>query len=193
MWVAGVRIPTHSNTIALEGSVSMSIYSIYKITNKINGKNYIGYTANWLERKKEHIRCAKKGSKFLLHCAIRKYGEDSFEWELICQSKDSYHLLNEMEPYFIKEYNSFYLTGHGYNMTWGGEGTRGPKTEEHKRKIQASNKGQIPWHKGKHLSEEHKRNLSLSKIGRKFSDEHRRKLSEARKGKSPWNKGLKFK
>jgi group I intron endonuclease len=97
----------------------MKIYSIYKVTNKVNGKLYIGFDSNWPNRKINHKSKAKIGSNRHFHNAIRKYGWDNFEWEVICQSLDGEYLLKVMEPYFIKYYNTF---NNGYNYTLGGEG-----------------------------------------------------------------------
>lgn len=105
----------------------MSIYSIYKATNTTNGKVYIGFTADWPRRKTQHLEAAHRDSSSIFHQALRKYGPDAFEWEVLCQSKDGDHLLNEMEPHFIKEYNSLCNTGHGYNVTTGGRGAVGVK------------------------------------------------------------------
>lgn len=51
-----------------------------------------------------------------------KYGKENFQWEIIYQSLNKEHCLNEMETYFIKEYNS--LIPKGYNMSEGGEGNK---------------------------------------------------------------------
>jgi len=98
----------------------MQIYSIYKITNKTNGKTYIGFDSNWPNRKYQHKSRSKKNKKYHLYLAINKYGWNNFEWDVIYQSTDASHTLKIMEPYFIKEFNSF---TDGYNMTEGGEGT----------------------------------------------------------------------
>lgn len=101
----------------------MQIYSIYKVTNKTNGKCYIGFDSNWPNRQYQHKSKAKKGkSNYLLYLAINKYGWDNFEWTIIYQSTELEHTLKIMEPYFIMEYNSFQ---NGYNMTKGGDGTPG--------------------------------------------------------------------
>lgn len=86
---------------------------IYKITNKINGKVYIGQSINIERRWKEHISDKRKNS--LIHLAIEKYGEKNFNFEIIeeCSQSD----LNQKEQYWIKEYNSF---KNGYNLTRGG-------------------------------------------------------------------------
>jgi group I intron endonuclease len=98
----------------------MFIYSIYKVTNNINKKVYIGYTSKSLEkRKQEHIERATKSAKTRFHLAILKYGIENFTWELLYQSLERVHCKKAMEPYFIKEYNSYQT---GYNSTKGGDG-----------------------------------------------------------------------
>ena len=95
----------------------MKIYSIYKSTNKINNKVYIGFDSSWPSRIQQHKHNSKnKSQKF--YCAIRKYGWDNFTWELLYQSSDKDHTLNFMENYFILEYNSY---ENGYNSTLGGD------------------------------------------------------------------------
>lgn len=57
------------------------------------------------------------------------------------------------------------------------------KSLEHRRRLSESMKGRVPWNKGKHLSESHRRKLSEANIGKKLSLETRQKLSLARKGR----------
>jgi len=93
---------------------------IYKITNKINGKAYIGFTSRSVEeRLQEHRRAF--GNK-ILYKAIRKYGWDNFTKEVIFESWDPKWCLNEIETFFIKIFDTYH---NGYNMTFGGEGTLG--------------------------------------------------------------------
>lgn len=95
----------------------MSIYSIYKATNKITRKSYIGFDSNWPRRKNTHRhKYQKNNSKF--YSSIKKHGWDNFEWSILYQSKNMKHCLNEMETHFIKEFDSY---NNGYNMTLGGE------------------------------------------------------------------------
>lgn len=76
----------------------MNIYSIYKATNISNGKCYIGFTKNFDRRIKDHKKAYPRvNSNF--YYAIRKYGWDSFEWEIIFQSEDLEYCKNTMEPY----------------------------------------------------------------------------------------------
>jgi group I intron endonuclease len=138
----------------------MDIYSIYKATNKINGKVYIGFDSNWPKRQKDHKKDHKKikgNHKF--YNAIKKYGWNNFEWSIIYQSKDAEHTLKSMEPFFIKEFNSYVV---GYNSTLGGEGTLGLKRV---------------------FTTEHIQKLSMSKNGRKRTEEELLKFSKKMKGK----------
>ena len=106
----------------------MHIYSIYKATNKVTGKCYIGFDSNWPRRKLEHKSSAKnKKHNFKFYRAIRKYGWDNFEWSIIYQSKDGEHCKCIMENYFITTFNSMKK---GYNSTLGGEGQLGLKHNE---------------------------------------------------------------
>ena len=100
----------------------MKIDKIYKITNKINGKIYIGKTNKPIEKRlREHIRSAYKNTNnHKFYNAIRKYGEENFEIELIEE------VINESwqdkEIYWINFYDS---VNKGYNTAPGGEGGGG--------------------------------------------------------------------
>lgn len=100
---------------------------IYKVTNKINGKVYIGLTTKELKvRKSKHLyasNCSEKTS-IIFYNAIKKYGWDSFTWEIIDQSYDTENL-KEKERFWIKHYESNLI---GYNMTEGGDGVTGLKS-----------------------------------------------------------------
>jgi group I intron endonuclease len=95
---------------------------IYKITNIVNNKVYIGQTQKTLEERfKHHVNFAKKDYRSKDICfarAIRKYGENNFIIEKIDEA-DSKELLNEKEKYWINFYDSFKS---GYNSTLGGDG-----------------------------------------------------------------------
>lgn len=86
---------------------------IYKITNKINGKQYIGQSINLEHRLNEHRRC--EGDSYI-HNAIKKYGLENFDFEII--ELTSKELLNEREKFWIAYYDSY---NKGYNLTLGGE------------------------------------------------------------------------
>lgn len=117
---------------------------IYKITNTINGKAYIGQTTNLQKRWYQHRN--GYGSKILTKAFI-KYGISNFEFEQIIKisSKDRENLrfiLNTLEVLYIKKYNTFKK---GYNATVGGEGTSGYKMNEQAiQNLRESHIGYIP-------------------------------------------------
>jgi len=91
---------------------------IYKITNRINNKVYIGQTNNIRNRWNEHKRNGSSkelGNNYKLYNAMNKYGINIFDFEIIEGPITNY---NEREKYWISFYNSF---TNGYNMTIGGE------------------------------------------------------------------------
>lgn len=157
----------------------MNTYTIYKATNTINQKIYIGFDSSWPTRQQQHLiesAGPNPDDGSIFHKAIRKYGSDAFTWEVLCQSRDGEHLLNEMEGYFIRLYNSHYLDGHGYNMTYGGEGALGRvQTEETRKKISKAAKGR------KH-SKETLEKMSASLRGVPKSPESNKKRSESLMG-----------
>lgn len=107
---------------------------IYKITNLINGKAYIGADSSdqkkgsrWREHRRltrKYLKENTKSSKYLYN-AMMKYGINNFLYEIIDNAK-SWNELMDLEIFYIKKYNTF--LGPGYNMTPGGEGV---KTLEH--------------------------------------------------------------
>lgn len=101
---------------------------IYKITNNINNKIYIGQSQNieqrWRSHKYESINEKQKPYNYSIHKAFRKYGLDNFSFDIIeIVPKEK---LNEREIYWINYYNSY---KNGYNETLGGEGGPGLKEE----------------------------------------------------------------
>jgi hypothetical protein len=138
----------------------MSYGSIYKIVFP-NGKHYIGLTTTSLEqRTKEHTCCAKNADVKYLYNAIRKYDMvDTLELIEI-DTADTEEELCEKEIGYIIEYNSYYMNGNGYNMTYGGEGTNGYVfTDEVKLKMSEAKKKQFEDHpeKGKEHGERMKK------------------------------------
>lgn len=148
---------------------------IYKATNKINGKIYIGQTIKKLQtRKLSHINAGlAKRDNNIFHNSIRKHGEDNFTWEIVefCDSKGE---LDDMEFHYIKQYDS--LLPKGYNMTAGGGGMLNYKiTEEHRKNLSESHKGYV------HTPEQ-RRKIGEASKGRKHTEEAKRKLSAKRLG-----------
>lgn len=98
---------------------------IYKITNKLNNKCYIGKTERTIEERwQEHCRPSRQKLNLPLYKAFAKYGIENFTVEEIEQCDTS--LLDEREIYWISYFNSY--GENGYNCTGGGEG--GIKTYE---------------------------------------------------------------
>ena len=89
---------------------------IYKITNKLNGKSYIGQSNDINRRFSEH----KNKTDLAIDKAIHKYGSDNFSFEVIeeCNLSD----LDEREQYWIAYYNTY--QGFGYNCSIGGSDSR---------------------------------------------------------------------
>jgi predicted GIY-YIG superfamily endonuclease len=95
---------------------------IYKVTNNINGKIYIGMTTLSLsERMKEHSKKFRLGvRRQAFYSALHKYGWDNFTWEAIEEVSIREDLI-EMEKLYIEHYKST-KKSHGYNETSGGDG-----------------------------------------------------------------------
>ena len=95
---------------------------IYKITNLLNNKIYIGqvYNKSIYDRFRRHISEAKPTSKSYIGRAIAKYGFENFTIKEI-DTANTLEELNEKEKYWIKYYNSTDLN-YGYNLTPGGDG-----------------------------------------------------------------------
>lgn len=140
---------------------------IYKITNLVNKKVYVGQSVNLEERKYRHFLelAGNRHDNSHLQSAFNKYGKENFVFEIIESFPNgiSKEGLTNREDFWIKQYNAL-DRNFGYNGR--DAGSKGKMTAEIKQKISASNRG-------KTLSEEHKRKLSLS-----------------HKNKIPWNKGL---
>lgn len=157
---------------------------IYKITNKLTGKVYIGQTIREPKiRFYEHMN--DKTSMDYFHQAVRKYGSDNFTMEVI-DSAETQEELNNKEIYWIKYYDAYAKdeTSHGYNTNYGGDMNpmfcdvvkekhlqrmRSPET---RKKISETMKKHIQ--DGIFFTEEHRRNISRSMIGNKHFLGHKR-------------------
>lgn len=156
---------------------------VYAITNKINGKQYVGQTIRSLkERWAEH--CKKTSDCSAIIRAIQKYGKENFTIQTIYTAV-SIEELNKKEQEFIKEFNTF--KPNGYNLTTGGLNYL--RSDETKQKFSDVQKGKKNHRFGTKASEETRRKQSESHrgtlnhfFGKTHSKETLQKLSEASKG-----------
>lgn len=89
---------------------------IYKATDKVTGKSYIGQTVDFQRRQHDHYTCKEK---YAFGTEYQKRPQD-FVWEIL--EECPYEKLNEREIYWIAYYDSY---NNGYNMTQGGENADG--------------------------------------------------------------------
>lgn len=132
---------------------------IYKVTNKVNGKVYIGQTKTSLkDRMWRHkgTYLHKNYTHLSFYKALKEYGLDSFDWEVI-ETVRTIEELNEREKYWIRQYNSF--GDGGYNSTRGGNGLSGHKHSD------ISLKKMSEVHLGVKQTDEAKAKQSKSMIG----------------------------
>lgn len=90
---------------------------IYKITNNINKKCYIGQSVDIERRWRQHKYNASQEVKYPLYLAFKKYGLNNFYFEIIQEC--SLDQLDQQEIYWIQFYDSY---KNGYNQTTGGQG-----------------------------------------------------------------------
>ena len=162
----------------------MKIYGvIYKITNKINNKHYIGQTIVGVHKRwNDHIGQSKRLNTVLAK-AIRKYGKENFEVTEIVNTFNREEL-NKAEISYIAEFNS--LTPNGYNLTIGGEGAS--PTEETKQKISKAHLGMRHTKESRQLMSDSKKGKPSSFKNKNFTEESLIKLSLSHKGQVPVNK-----
>jgi group I intron endonuclease len=155
---------------------------IYKSTNKINGKVYIGQTTKSLEQRiKGHIRESKIESNRPFITSINKYGIDDFIFEVI-DSANNLDELNDKEIYWIDFYNS--VSPNGYNVTGGGQGKKMISTNELGKRISKGLQNSKKWQKIKNSKEYLKKREEKfinSAKGKKFTPEHKEKIWEKNK------------
>lgn len=155
---------------------------VYKTTNLINGRVYIGqHKYNGWD--KSYI-----GSGKIFEVALKKYGRKNFKCELIenCETKED---LDKKEIYWIAFYRS---KTDCYNITNGGEGRSATHSKETRAKLSKSLTGRViskearenmsNAHKGIRVSEESKLKISKALKGRVFSEEHKKNLSKSHIG-----------
>jgi len=141
----------------------MKYFYIYKITNLINGKIYIGQSVNPQGRWCRHKSDAKLGkNKKHFANAIRKYGVYNFIFEIIVQAK-SLEDIDQAEIDCIKQYKAS-DKNYGYNISLGGNGKR-IVSEQTRKKISEFMSGRVP-------SEENLKRRSKSMIGKNVGEKN---------------------
>ena len=177
----------------------MKFYGIYRITNLVNGKMYVGQHVT------EDLDDGYMGSGVVILRALKKYGRGSFrkEWLTFCEDEEE---LDYMERVFVDQ--TWVDRADTYNIALGGvhNCARGGKlSPEAKLKISNALKGRPSGMLGKRHSEESKRLMSQSQSkswtaerreeqrqrasGVAFSDDRKNKISSAIKGRRWWNNG----
>jgi len=140
---------------------------IYKYENRLNHKVYIGQTTDLVSRKASHrYNAAFTKSKF--YNAVRKYGWDNFDFDVIAQVEEPTidaltSTLDSLEIKFIDEYNSYLQ---GYNSTSGGHSYRGKTVSEEYREYCRNRK----------YSEETRAKMSKAASRKEISEVTRQKL-----------------
>lgn len=159
------------------------INTVYKITNIVNSKIYVGQTWGLLKTRWNKHRQPNYKRCINLHNAIKKYGIENFKIEPLTVTH-SQETADYWETYFIIKYDTIV---NGYNLKMGG--SRGVLSEESKNKTSQSLMGHS-------VSEETRAKISKSKKGKKASEATRQKMSAHLMGntrcvgRKPWNKGL---
>lgn len=164
----------------MEYRTSDALCGVYKITNNINNKVYIGQSINIKARWKDHIHALDRGDSncTLLQRAWVKYGgKENFTFEILelCLEDE----LDEVEVKYITMYDSH---NQGYNIESGGNQNK-CLSDETKQKLREA-------HLGKKMSNETKKKMSESRLGAKnpmygqtHSEATRKKIGDAAKGR----------
>lgn len=166
------------------------MHTIYKVTNRVNGKIYVGKTAETKEKRwNRHVWFAAKGADIYFSNAIRKYGPEAFEIETIAEAETD-EWASHLERTWILLLGSA-KREIGYNSTYGGEGfSTGDKNPN---RINPR-KGDQVWNFGKSPTPEVRTKISISLTGllvgeknpfygKQHTPEMIRFFSESQKGK----------
>lgn len=108
---------------------------VYCYTNKINSKKYIGQTLWEKQRYNQHKNCCEDS---LFHRAVKKYGFDNFDYEILFES-DKVEDLNQKEMEYIKVFNT--LAPNGYNIDAGGRNNYHGEPEKDSKILMSKAKG----------------------------------------------------
>lgn len=150
------------------------ICGIYKITNMVNGKVIIGQSTSIYERWTAYRSALRRNVEHNSHLqrSWNKYGQINFKFEIILECQEE--KLDDEERRLIKEHNST-DRNFGYNLESGGNINK-HHSEETKKKMSLSQLG-------KTLSESTKQKIGIANTGHYHSEESKQKMSKALKGK----------
>lgn len=154
-------------------------YCVYIHTNKINGKMYVGQTVNGNDPNKRWLNGLGYRTQQYFWRAIKKYGWDNFEHEVIASNLTKEEADN-FEKLLIKELDTM-NKDKGYNIVAGGQGSSGyHPSEETRKKIGEASR------KNNELGL-----LNTEEIRKKNSEWHKNNPlpGQFKKGQTPWNKG----
>ena len=152
---------------------------VYKITNTVNNKSYIGISVHepTQGRIKKHL--SGRGNRVIAN-AVKKYGKDAFTYEVL-EANVFDEFLPDLEVAYIANFNT--VAPHGYNLTHGGD--HKIPCEETLRRMSEAKKGK----RGNPHSAETRMKLSKLKKGKGHSEATRMKLSKLNKGEKNPNFG----
>ena len=139
------------------------MYTVYSITNKLNGKRYIGISCDYKRRWYQHLWALQnnKHNNIKLQNSYNLHGEDNFEFSILEQLDCTFDEAAKLEVDYIAKFDS---CNNGYNQSFGGDGTDFAKvSDETKRKIADSMMG------------------NTYSLGIKRSDDTKKKMSESMK------------
>ena len=145
---------------------------VYKITNTINNKAYIGISVHEPEKRRIRDHLSGRGNRIIAK-AVEKYGKDAFTYEIL-EANVFPELLPDLEVAYIANFNT--VAPHGYNLTHGGEGNS--CSEETRRKLS----GERHHFFGKQHSKEVRAKISKTLKGRALPEETKQKISKTMKG-----------
>jgi group I intron endonuclease len=159
----------------------MRTYYIYKYTNLAsdNKKIYIGQCFDIARRKRAHKSAALKESDAcpLFYRAIRKYGYESFEFEIIEEIYTDQNGIDEREIHWIKELNAM-NNEVGYNISPGGGGRANPNNTDTHKQCPRCNKIKLRTEYTKDAGQHDGIRFCCQECGIKIDQEYRSKLSD---------------
>lgn len=168
-------------------------WCIYRITNNINGKTYIGQHKY---RDENNPMYGYYGSGVYLQRAYKKYGKENFSTEILYKRIQYKETADSMEIWAIEKERKENVNG-CYNLANGGGGSKGVSpSEETRRKWSKIRKGKPAWNKGKKMSEDFREKCSKRQKGktpckgRKSTEESKKKMSKSHKGRKHFNNGV---